>query len=152
MKRTLSMLLAAVVATAGSLWLTGPADAHHAEAPFYHMDKTIQVKGVVTKWQFRNPHPFLYVEVTDEKGAKVEHVVEFVGAVRLAKLGWTAKTFIPGETVTVNGHPSREPGTYGISSGTVARADGKVVPGSGRGGNAPEAFRGVTPPEGFRPQ
>jgi hypothetical protein len=92
----------------------------------------------VTKWVFKNPHPFLFVEVADDKSGKVEWTVEFVGPVRLAKIGWSAKTFVPGEKVTVFGHPSRAPGTYGISSASVARADGKIVPGSGRGGNAPE--------------
>ena len=129
---------------------TVPALAHHAEAPFYDMNKNVSIKGVVTKWQFRNPHPFLFVEATDEKGVKREWTIEFVGAVRLAKVGWSAKTFTPGETVTVSGHPSRAPGTYGISSASVARADGKIIPGSGRGGNSPELLRGARPPEAVR--
>jgi hypothetical protein len=92
------------------------------------------VRGAVTEWLFRNPHPFLHIVATEDNGAKVEYVVEFIGAVRLAKMGWSAKTFIPGEVVTVTGHPSRAPGTRGISSAQVARADGTVIPGSGRGG------------------
>ena len=136
------LLLTGIVATATFARLTVPAAAHHAEAPFYDITKNVEVTGVVTKWQFRNPHPFLFVEVTDANGAKTEWIVEFVGAVRLAKVGWTAKTFVPGETVTVSGHPSRQAGTHGISPSSVARADGKLIPGSGRGGsNAPEAGR-----------
>ena len=140
--RRLLLLLTAIVATAIFQWLTVPADAHHAEAPFYDVNKNVDIKGIVTKWQFRNPHPFLFLEVTDDKGVKREWTVEFVGAVRLAKVGWSAKTFTPGETVIVSGHPSRAEGTYGISPVSVARADGKIIPGSGRGGaNAPEAGR-----------
>jgi hypothetical protein len=127
--------------------LSVPVLAHHAEAPFYDMNRNVSIKGVVTKWQFRNPHPFLFVEVADEKGVKREWTIEFVGAVRLAKVGWSAKTFTPGEVVTVSGHPSRAPGTFGISSASVARADGKVIPGSGRGGNSPELLRGGQAPE-----
>jgi hypothetical protein len=71
---------------------------------------------------------------------KNEWVLEFVGPVRLIKVGWSAKTFTPGEVVSASGHPSRAPGTFGLSPLMVARADGKVIPGSGRGGNfAPEA-------------
>lgn len=140
--RRLLLLLTAILATVAFQWVTLPAGAHHAEAPFYDLNRNVEIKGVVTKWQFRNPHPFLFVEVTDEKGARTEWVIEFVGAVRLAKVGWSAKTFTPGETVTVSGHPSRAEGTYGISSASVARADGKIIPGSGRGGaNAPEGVR-----------
>ena len=124
-----------VALVAGSLsWLIVPAAAHHSEAPFYDQDKSVTVRGAVTEWLFRNPHPFLHIVATEDNGAKVEYVVEFIGAVRLAKMGWSAKTFIPGEVVTVTGHPSRAPGTRGISSAQVARADGTVIPGSGRGG------------------
>jgi DNA/RNA endonuclease YhcR with UshA esterase domain len=134
MRAKRAFVLAAIVVASGVASLVVPARAHHAEAPFYDLDRNVEIRGTVTKWQFRNPHPFLFVEVTDEKGAKTEWVVEFVGPVRLAKLGWSAKTFTPGEIVTVAGHPSRAPGTYGISSARVARADGTVIPGSGRGG------------------
>ncbi len=132
------MFLAAGIAAAGLQWLTVPAGAHHSEAPFYDQDKTVDIRGVVTRWVFRNPHPFLYVDVTDEQGARVEWVLEFVGPVRLMKVGWSAKTFVPGETISASGHPSRAAGTYGMSPQMVARADGAVIPGSGRGGsNAP---------------
>jgi hypothetical protein len=57
-------------------------------------------------------------------------------------VGWSAKTFVPGEIISATGHPSRAPGTYGLSPLKVARADGTVIPGSGRGGAfAPEAAR-----------
>ncbi len=146
MKRNASVLISALAIAAGIQWFVIPAGAHpaghHAEAPFYEMDKTVEIRGVVTKWAFKNPHPFLYVEVIDDKGVKNEWTIEFVGPVRLAKIGWSSKTFTPGEIVTVSGHPSRAAGTHGISSATVARADGKVIPGSGRGSNTPEAVSG----------
>jgi len=145
MRRDLTILLTALLIAGSIQWFVIPAAAHHAEAPFYDMSKTVDIKGVVTKWAFKNPHPFLYVEVADDKGAKTEWTIEFVGPVRLAKIGWSAKTFTPGEVVSVSGHPSRAEGTHGISSATVARADGKVIPGSGRGGNAPEAVSGQFP-------
>lgn len=141
MKRSLSILLAAVAAAAG-FQLIAPLGAHHSEAPFYDSEKTVRISGVVTKWVFRNPHPFLYVDVTDEQGGKAEWVLEFVGPVRLIKVGWSAKTFVPGEMISASGHPSRAPGTFGLSPSMVARADGTVIPGSGRGGaNAPQIVR-----------
>ncbi len=135
MKQTMLVLVTAAVTAAGAWSWMPPVAAHHSEAPFYDLDRTVEVRGSVTKWEFKNPHPFLYVEV-EEGGAKVEYVVELIGAVRLAKIGWTAKTFVPGEVVTVAGHPSRAPGTHGISSARVMRADGSLIAGSGRGGGA----------------
>jgi hypothetical protein len=137
--RPIALLLPAV-AVAAAIWSGAPVAAHHAEAPFYDGTKTVEIRGVVKSWVFRNPHPFLHVEVTDEKGAKNEWAIEFVGPVRLIKVGWSAKTFTPGEIISATGHPSRAPGTFGLSPLSVSRADGKVIPGSGRGGSfAPEA-------------
>ena len=139
MRRILCILPAAAVVAVVLQSLSVPLGAHHSEAPFYDGDKTVDIRGVVKSWVFRNPHPFLYVEVTDEKGVKNDWVLEFVGPVRLIKVGWSAKTFVPGEVISATGHPSRAPGTYGLSPLKVARADGTVIPGSGRGGTfAPE--------------
>jgi hypothetical protein len=139
MRYGLSIVLSALLVAGLIQAFVMPAAAHHSEAPFYDVSKTVEIKGVVTRWTFKNPHPFLYVEVTDDEGVRTEWVVEFVGAARLARIGWSAKTFTPGEVVIASGHPSRAEGTHGISSATVARADGTIIPGSGRGDNAPEA-------------
>jgi hypothetical protein len=146
MRRILFLLPLAVISVAAMQWLTAPVGAHHAEAPFYDGEKTITIRGVVKNWVFRNPHPFLYVEVADDKGVKHDYVLEFVGPVRLIKQGWSAKTFTPGEIVSATGHPSREAGTYGLSPLSVSRADGSVIPGSGRsGGLTPENSGGRGP-------
>jgi hypothetical protein len=139
MRRILFLFPLALVTVAGLQWLSVTIDAHHAEAPFYDGEKTVNIRGTVTRWVFRNPHPFLYVQVADDKGVKNEWVLEFVGPVRLIKQGWSAKTFSPGEIISATGHPSRAPGTFGLSPLSVSRADGSVIPGSGRsGGLTPE--------------
>jgi hypothetical protein len=143
MKRVLLLFPVAIVAALAAQWLAVTVSAHHSEAPFYDGDKVVEIKGTVTSWIFRNPHPFLHVEVVDEKGAKNDWVLEFVGPVRLIKQGWSVKTFTPGEVVSAVGHPSRQAGTFGLSPLRVSRADGQVIPGSGRsGGFTPEAAAG----------
>ena len=140
MKRNFSMCLAAVVAAAGLHWFTVPVGAHHSATPFYDEDTTVDIRGVVTRFVFRNPHPFLYVDVTDEQGNTVEWVIEFAGPVRLQKVGWSVKTFVPGEVITATGHPPKAAGTYGMFSPRIAREDGTVIrqAGGGGGGNAPQ--------------
>ncbi len=139
MRRILFLFPVLAFTASAFLPLSAPVAAHHSEAPFYDSTKTVEIRGVVKDWVFKNPHPFLFVEVADDKGVKNDWVLEFVGAVRLIKVGWSAKTFTPGEVVSASGHPSRAPGTFGLSPTWVARADGKVIPGSGRGGaNTPE--------------
>ena len=143
MTRSLFTFAAGLFAAMSPQWLTIPAYAHHSEAPFYDQARTVDIRGVVKSWVFRNPHPFLYVDVTDDKGVTNEWVLEFVGTVRLMKTGWSAKTFVPGEVISASGHPSRAVGTYGLSAAQVSRADGTVILGSGRRGDlAPEAVAG----------
>jgi hypothetical protein len=100
---------------------------HHAQEIFFHQDRSVEVKGVVQKWIFANPHPVLQVEAADEKGQKVVWAIQFAPATVLAKRGWTKETFKPGETVIAKGHPSKAPGTYGMEVGTITRADGSPV-------------------------
>lgn len=143
MKRNLSLFLAAVVAAAGVQLFTASASAHHSATPFYDDTKTVDISGVVTRWVFVNPHPFLYVDVTDDQGETQEWIIEFAGPVRLQKMGWSVRTFMPGEIVSATGNPPKAEGTYGMFSPRIAREDGTVIlqaggQGGGRGAGAPQ--------------
>lgn len=130
MKRNILAFPVLVAAAAGFQILTGSAGAHHSTAPFYDQDTTVEIHGVVTKWTFVNPHPFLYVDVTDEQGGIQQWIIEFAGPVRLQKMGWSAEFFAPGETITATGHPPRATGVYGMFSPEIVREDGTVIPAS----------------------
>ena len=128
MKRKLSVSLAVVAAAAGFQFFAGSVGAHHSAAPFYDETKTVEIRGVVTKWAFVNPHPFLYVDVTDDSGQTNEWIIEFAGAVRMQKIGWSAQTFTPGEIITAVGHPPKAEGAYGMFSPQISREDGTIIP------------------------
>jgi hypothetical protein len=103
------------------------AHAHHAQAPFFDQERTVEVRGTVVRWIFRNPHPVLEVEADDGEGRKVVWAVQFAPATVLAKRGWTDQTFKPGDAVVATGHPSRAPKTYGLEHRTLERADGSPL-------------------------
>jgi hypothetical protein len=121
LRRVLSTVVPLAVLVAGS------AAGHHAQAPFFDQERTVEVRGTVLRWVFRNPHPVLEVETVDAAGAKVVWEVQFAPATVLAKRGWTDVTFKPGDAVVATGHPSRAPGTYGLEHRTIERADGSPV-------------------------
>ena len=50
------------------LLLSLPALAHHGSNISYQLDKTITLEGVVTEWDYRNPHPQIYFDVKDKTG------------------------------------------------------------------------------------
>jgi hypothetical protein len=122
LQRSLVTLLLAL-ATA----LAFEAHAHHAQAPFFDQERTVEVRGTVVRWIFRNPHPVLTVETQNEQGQKVVWAVQFAPATVLAKRGWTDQTFKPGDAVVATGHPSRAPGTYGLEQRGIERADGSPL-------------------------
>jgi hypothetical protein len=107
-----------------------PAIAHHASAPFYDASRKVEAEGKITRFVFRNPHAFLYLETTDASGKVVEWQVELGAPVSLTRAGWTPDTLKPGTVIKVVGQPSRAEGTHGICCARITRPDGSpIVPG-----------------------
>ena len=122
LQRSSIALLAVLIVAAET-----PAAAHHAQAPFFDQERTIEVRGTVLRWIFRNPHPVLEVEVQNDNGEKVVWAVQFAPATVLAKRGWTDQTFKAGDAVVATGHPSRAAGTFGLEHRGLERADGTPI-------------------------
>lgn len=101
--------------------------AHHAQAPFFDQERLVEVRGTVTAWYFRNPHPVLEIETRGDDGQLIVWELQFAPATLLAKRGWTADTFKPGDAVVATGHPSRVPGTFGLEHRSLERADGSPI-------------------------
>jgi hypothetical protein len=115
------------IAGAVAVFAAAGAYGHHAQAPFFDQGRTVEVRGTVVRWIFRNPHPVLEVETENEQGQKVVWAVQFAPATVLAKRGWTDQTFKRGDAVVATGHPSRAPGTYGLEQRGIERADGSPL-------------------------
>ncbi len=126
--RILLWSAAAVVAVAAVVFVSGaPADAHHASAPFYDNTKSVEAEGVVTRFLFRNPHSFLFLDGEDENGETIAWEVEMGTAVSMSRRGWTPETIQVGDRIRVVGQPSRNPGTYGICCAEITRPDGGPI-------------------------
>ncbi len=112
---------------------SNPALAHHASSPFYDPDRRVEVEGTVTRFVFRNPHAFLYVDVTEANGATTEWQVELGAPVSLRRVGWTPDTLSVGTMIRVSGQPSRAEGSHGIGGPVrMTRPDGSPVLEGGR--------------------
>jgi hypothetical protein len=73
----------------------------------YDLSREISVSGVVTEYQLGNPHMRIYFDV-DKDGATEHWLAEGGSRTQLLRVGWTGKEVVPGDTVTVRGHPSRD--------------------------------------------
>lgn len=126
--RILLWAAAAVVAVVAVAALTGaPADAHHASAPFYDNTKSVTAEGVVTRFLFRNPHSFLFLDGEDDNGETIAWEIEMGTAVSMSRRGWTPQTIQVGDRIRVVGQPSRAPGTHGICCAEIMQPDGSPI-------------------------
>jgi hypothetical protein len=88
------------------LVIAADVGAHHAFSPVYDERRTVTIQGVVTEFKFVSPHALLSVDVSGDTGRVVTWTVEFAGRHNLSEVGWTEKSIVPGERVTVSGNPT----------------------------------------------
>ena len=94
--------------------MTGSASGHHGTAVSYDSTKEVTISGKVTEFWWRNPHSALFIDVTDDKGALVNWSVEMSSPGVLLRAGWTRKTFVAGDAISIVVHPSRAGTPVGV--------------------------------------
>ncbi|HEX7819082.1 MAG TPA: DUF6152 family protein [Sphingobium sp.] len=95
-------------ALAASLCALVPADAHHSFAMF-DQAKTRALKGTVKEFRWVNPHVSLFVLAESASGGAPEvWAVELTSPGNLTRLGWTRRSFQPGDKVLVEVNPLRD--------------------------------------------
>ena len=122
------LLWMAAALMVGVVWVTSvPAIAQHASAPFYDSEQSVEAVGTVTRFVFRNPHSFLYVDAEGEGGEVVQWEIEMGASVMMSRRGWTPDTIQAGDQIRVVGQPSRAPGTFGMCCAELTRPDGEPI-------------------------
>jgi hypothetical protein len=120
-----------VLALAVTIVASPFAWGHHSFAMF-DLDKEVTLQGVVKEFQWTNPHVWLQIVVTDEKGTATEWSLEAGAPGMLTRTGWKSSMLKANDKVTVVIHPLKS----GAPSGSLMRVtlpDGRVM---GPGGPA----------------
>jgi hypothetical protein len=117
-----------------------PAAAHHSSAGFDY-EAEITLEGVVTKFEWANPHVYIYLDgVERESGRRGAWQIEGLPPGVLKPRGWSATSLAAGERVTVTARPPRNRTRTDVLLQSVTKADGTIL------GRSPGAADG-TPPE-----
>ena len=102
----------------------GTALAHHSSAGFSEGSKV--VSGTIKDFQFRNPHSWIQVNVTDASGNVTEWSVEWGSPNQLGREGIRPSTFPAGAPVSIRLRPDLTGHPIGIFVG-AKMSDGKTV-------------------------
>jgi uncharacterized protein DUF6152 len=122
----MNVRLMAVLVTCGWLVMAGSPSAHHSTA-MYDSQNPVTITGVVKKFEWTNPHAFVYLEVKDEKTGKiVEWEVEMMSLNHLRGYGWTSKTVKPGDSLSATGAPAKS-GAPSMIANRMKLADGREI-------------------------
>ena len=108
-----------------TLAVTAPGFAHHSTA-MYDMNHPVTVSGVVKRFEWTNPHAFVYLDVKDEKGNAVEWEVEMMSLNHLRGYGWTRNTVKVGEAISCTGGAAKS-GAPSMISSYMKLADGRMM-------------------------
>jgi len=110
--------------------LVSAVSAHHSQSE-YDLRGKVEVEGTVTKVEWRSPHAWVYVDVINDKGEKVNWSFELPSPVTLMRRGWTRDSLKPGDRIKVAGAPARNFPAIAIAN-------------SIRDGNDKPLFTGIT--------
>lgn len=114
-----------------------PALAHHSTAMF-EWGKAKPLEGMtVEKWEWTNPHTFLYLKDADGK----KWALEGMSPNHLVRYGWSKRSVQPGDKVDLTYYPLRD-GRRGGFNVTIKKADGSMLNQFGEGGSRTAARSG----------
>lgn len=96
--RTVAVALLAVFAT------TSLAAGHHSFFAEFDAEQPITVEGAITMVEWRNPHIWVYLDVTNPDGTVTPWECEGGAPNALTRRGWTKNTLAIGGQLTISGY------------------------------------------------
>lgn len=119
--RLVALMIAATLMTGST------AHGHHSFVMF-DAEKPITIRGKVIEYKFANPHAFIFLNVTDEKGVATKWSLEGASAASLIRAGWSSTSLKPGDEVIMKIAPLRSGAPGGAWEGfDTTYADGQPV-------------------------
>jgi hypothetical protein len=116
-------IAASALLLGGAFAIAGPSSAHHSTAMFeWGTERTLN-DAVVERWEWTNPHTFLYVRARDENGTMRRWAFEGMSPNHLVRYGWGRRSLEQGQNIDLTYYPLRDGRTGGFNV-TVKFEDG----------------------------
>jgi len=124
----MNLRLPAISAILVLIVIVAPLLAHHSVQAQFDLNKPITLTGKITKVEWINPHSYLLMEVSDDKGNVKRWAFEMAGPGALRKSGLSRADrggLKAGDVVTVNGVLAKDGSDLGLLK-DIKLLDGRV--------------------------
>src|SRR5262245_47944344 len=96
-----------VIVIVAALLTASTLCAHHAFAPTFDADKVVRIKGVVTRFEWVNPHSYIIVDLKGDDGKTDQWALEGPAPNQLTRRGYDTTSIKPGDPVEACGYGTR---------------------------------------------
>lgn len=103
-----------------------PVQAHHSNS-IYDLQRTISLEGVVTRYEWKNPHVYVYVRRAGEPAGAAAWVIEASPPTLMSRRGFSASSFSLGDHVIVEVNPSKDASRLMALGVSIRKDDGTVL-------------------------
>jgi hypothetical protein len=134
---TMRLRAFAILGVTGVLLAAAPLLAHHSFAAEYDAKKPIELKGVITKVDWMNPHVYFYIDVKDDSGKIANWAFEMGPPRLLERGGWKKSTMKEGDEVIVSGTLAKDGGKHGNARSVTLANTGQKLGGASSEGTIP---------------
>ena len=106
--------------------VSAPTLAHHAFAAEFDASRPVTLEGVVTKWDWINPHAWISIDVMAEDGTISQWRIEGGAPNALLRRGWNKNSLPPGTEIVVEGFQAKD-GAMRASGRGITFTDGRKL-------------------------
>ena len=106
-----------------------PAVAHHSFAAEFDDKQPVTLDGTVVKFDFMNPHSWIYLDVKKADGTTERWSVETGSTNALFRRGWRKDSLRAGDLITVDAFRAKD-GSNTANASTVKLPDGRQFSGA----------------------
>jgi hypothetical protein len=101
--------------------------AHHSAAATYDTSRKITLTGTVTGLEWKNPHVFYFLDVTESNGQVTNWAIEGSTPNQLYRAGWRKTDLNVGDKVTLKDTSPARNGSAKAYGGVLTLASGRTV-------------------------